>query len=251
MTEVANQERATSVPLGADTSPLVLWAYEARQAAQIATSLAKTSFVPKTMQGKPEDVTAAILAGQELGLPPMASLRSMDIIQGVPALRAHAMRGLIQSKGHQIRLVESTATRCIMWGRRDGDEEWQKVSWTIDRAKQLGLTSKGEWTKQPQTMLVARATGEVCRLIAADVLHAVPYTVEELSGDLPEAIVGRARRNGQPRTAQRKAIAPPMLEDVEPDLDEPEKAEPTGDTPPEPDLNEEWPAVAEAPKGGA
>jgi len=162
------------------SSALILWAQEARQAAGIATSLAKTSFVPASLRGKPEDITAAILAGQELGLRPMASLRSMDIIQGTPALRAHAMRGLIQSHGHQVQLVESSEGHCVMRGRRKGEDEWQQVEWTIARADRLGLTGKSEWKKQPQTMLVARATGEICRLIASDVLHAMPYAAEEL-----------------------------------------------------------------------
>ena len=49
----------------------------------------------------------------------------------------------------------------------------------FERAGQLGLTSKDQWKKQPQTMLVARATGELCRLVAADALSAVPYAAEE------------------------------------------------------------------------
>lgn len=161
-------------------SPLVQWAYEARQAAQVAESLAKTSFVPQSLRGKPFDVAAAILAGQELGMPPMATLRSIDVIQGVPGLRAHAMRALVQSKGHEVELVESTPTTCVMRGRRKGAEAWQRVTWTFERARQLGLTNKDQWKKQPQTMLVARATGEVCRLIASDVLHGMPYNAEEL-----------------------------------------------------------------------
>lgn len=163
-------------------SALMVWAQEAQQAAQIANSLAKTSFVPASLRGKPADVTAAILAGQELGLQPMASLRSMDVIQGTPALRAHAMRGLVQSHGHEIELVESTDERCVMRGRRKGSDRWQTVEWDLGRAGKLGLLSKDQWKKQPKTMLIARATGEICRLVAADVLYAMPYAAEELDG---------------------------------------------------------------------
>lgn len=169
-------------------SALVKWAYEAREAAQIAVSLAKTQFVPASMQGKPHDITAAILAGHELGLRPMAALRSMDIIHGTPALRAHAMRGLLQSHGHKMRVVEASPTRVVMEGQRclalpgwqPTWDEPQTVEWTIERAADLGLTNKAEWKKQPQTMLIARATGELARLIAADVLFAMPYAAEEI-----------------------------------------------------------------------
>lgn len=183
MSEIAiRDDRDDLVPADAPSSALILWAHEARQAAQIATSLARTSFVPTSLRGKPEDITAAILAGQELGLRPMAALRSMDIIQGTPALRAHAMRGLLQSHGHSIQLVESTESVCRMRGRRAGEQEWQQVEWTIERATRMGLMSKDQWKKQPTAMLIARATGELCRLIASDVLHAMPYATEEFDG---------------------------------------------------------------------
>ncbi len=180
--EASQPSASIEPPPGADSSDLVLWAHEARQAAQIASSLANTSFVPASLRGKAADITAAILAGRELGLQPMASLRSIDVIQGTPALRAHAMRGLIQARGHQVQMVKSSAVLCEMRGRRAGDEDWQTVVWTIERANQLGLTSKEQWKKQPQTMLVARATGEICRLIASDVLHAMPYVTDEIDG---------------------------------------------------------------------
>jgi len=173
---------AGAAPVEAQDSALMVFARELQEAANIAASLARTAFVPATLRGKVEDLTAAILAGQELGLPVMATLRSIDVIQGTPGLRAHAMRGLVQSHGHSVQLVESTPDRCVMRGLRKGDEKWQEVTWTIPRAKQMGLTDKGEWKKQPQTMLVARATGEICRLIASDVLYAMPYAAEELDG---------------------------------------------------------------------
>jgi hypothetical protein len=203
-------------------SPLVQWAYEARQAAQIAASLAQTSFVPASLRGKPQDITAAILAGQELGLQPMASLRSMDVIQGTPALRAHAMRGLVQSRGHSVQVVESTTTKCVMRGRRHGEDEWQEVEWDLDRAAMLGLVGKSEWKKQPKTMLLARATGEVCRLIASDVLYAMPYAAEELDGppDGPAPVSGRV--TAAELLAQIPKADPPQE-------DTPETAEPETD----------------------
>ena len=163
-------------------SDLMQWVQDARQAALVAQSLAKTSFVPASLRGKPDDITAAILAGQELGMKPMATLKSIDVIQGTPALRAHAMRAIVQSHGHEIELVESTPELCRMRGRRRGAEAWQEVTWDLPRAELMQLTGKAEWKKQPQTMLVARATGEMCRLVASDVLHGMPYAAEELAG---------------------------------------------------------------------
>ena len=165
----------------AGTTALVAWAQEASLAYDMAQKLAATSFVPQSLRGKPGDIAAAILAGSELGLKPMATLKSIDIIQGTPALRAHAMRGIVQQQGHQIELVESRDDYCKMRGRRKGEDAWQTVEWNTARASLLGLLNKAEWKKQPKTMLVARATGELCRLIASDALHGMPYVSEELS----------------------------------------------------------------------
>lgn len=191
-TDIAIPEARTAAvyqPAPVDND-LMVWVNNAEKVEKIAAKLAATSFVPASLRGKPVEITAALLAGMELGLQPMAALRSMDVIQGTPALRAHAMRGLVQSKGHEIELVESTPDRCVMRGRRKGTETWQTVTWTIQRAAQLGLTSKDQWKKQPGTMLIARATGEICRLVAADALYAMPYAAEELrAADAGEAEV--------------------------------------------------------------
>lgn len=182
---VAATEPTNQMPVPAPTAgtnALMAWAQEADLAYQMATKLAATSFVPQTLRGKPGDIAAAILAGSELGMKPMATLKSIDVIQGTPALRAHAMRAVVQRQGHEIELVEADATHCVMRGRRKDSDTWQTVEWTIQRAAQMKLTDKGEWKKQPQNMLVARATGELCRLIASDALHGMAYVSEELGG---------------------------------------------------------------------
>lgn len=182
---VATTQPANTLPApapNAGTVALMAWAQEASLAYDMATKLAATSFVPQSLRGKPGDIAAAILAGSELGLKPMATLKSIDIIQGTPALRAHAMRGLLQSQGHKIELVESRDDYCRMRGQRKGETAWQEVEWDIPRARLLGLLNKDQWKKQPKAMLIARATGELSRLIASDALHGMPYVSEELEG---------------------------------------------------------------------
>lgn len=215
---------------------LVDWAAEARDAHGIAESLARTSFVPKAMQGHPEEVTAAILTGRELGLEPMAALRSINIIQGTPALTAAGMRGLAQSLGHQIWVEESTDTRAVVCGRRKGAAETERVIWSIDKARKAKLAGKDTWDKFPAAMLVARATTEVVRRIAADALMGMPYSTEELTDDgtPPEAAPAVAPERAtpapkppKPRTLKRNtaAIAPILIAaDPEPPA-EPEPAE--------------------------
>jgi hypothetical protein len=202
------------------------WAEDARQAAAVAQSLAPTPFVPNSLRSTSRDpdearrvtvgnITAAILTGQELGLTPMASLRSINIIQGTPAMTALALRGLVQSRGHEVRKVESSDTRCVYEGRRAGsDGPFERSVWTIDRARAMGLTGKDNWKRQPEAMLIARASSEVCRLIAADVLLGVPYSAEEIEDEATTAAV-EAPRKVQRARVQRLPAPPP-----EPDLDD-------------------------------
>lgn len=162
-------------------SSLEKWAREASAISGIANAIAGTSLAG-AYRGKRDEIVAVVLAGHELGLKPMTSLKSIDVIQGQPALRAHAMRGIVLQQGHEIELVESDDNHCVMRGRRKGAEAWQTVVWDTNRARQMGLLNKDQWKKQPKTMLIARATGEICRLIAADALHGMPYVAEELAG---------------------------------------------------------------------
>jgi hypothetical protein len=168
---------------GGPTSRLVEWAKEADAAYQLAQRLTTTTFCPESFRGKPADAAAAMLAGGALGLSPLAALGAFDVISGRAAARAITLRALVQSKGHEMVLVESTNTRCRMKGKRAGSNEWQTVTWTMDRARDLGLTGKKNWKEQPQAMLQARATSELARLIAADAILGIGggLTAEELS----------------------------------------------------------------------
>lgn len=222
------------------------WFAEAEAAAGIARQLADTPFVPDSLKrfaplprGAPREtprvldvdatvavVSAALLAGQELGFGPMASLRSMDIVRGVPALRANALRALVQHYGHDLIVIESTGTRAVVRGLRTGADP-QTSTWTLDRARQMGLypgKEDGQWRRQPQNMLVARASAEAARWIASDAILGMPYIAEELADEpyetgepvaaIEAAPVKRARRKtsaagGRVNGAQPPAALPP------------------------------------------
>ncbi|BCJ64119.1 hypothetical protein [Polymorphospora rubra] len=205
---------------------LAEWVAQAREVANIADMLCRTSFVPKAFQGKAAECAAAILAGQEMDMSPMASLRAIDVIEGKPGLTALGLRALVQSKGHEIWVHESTATRAIVKGRRRGSDKVESSTWTMDRAKHLA--GKDNWRKQPTAMLLARATAECARLIAADALLGMPYSTEELAdgADVPVSAVPDTTE-AKPTTARRTARrAQPKAEPApvpEPSLEDPEQ----------------------------
>lgn len=199
MTDVAVYE-------GPAANELEQWARDLTTAYQAARQLVTTSFVPATYKGKPEEAAAAIMTGQELGLSPLAALRSIDIIGGVPAMRAVALRALVQSVGHEIWVEESTATQAVVKGRRRGSDKVETSVWTIERARSLQLLGKDNWKKQPIAMLLARATSELVRLIAADVILGIPYSVEEVL-DMGELAAESGEKADAPRRAPAKTTA--------------------------------------------
>lgn len=221
---VAVQQQPANQPI---ESSLEKWAREASAISGIANAIAQTSLAG-AYRGKRDEIVAVVLAGHELGIKPMTSLKSIDVIQGQPALRAHAMRGIVLKQGHEIELVESDDQHCVMRGRRKGADAWQTVVWDLGRARQMGLLNKDQWKKQPKTMLIARATGEICRLIAADALHGMPYVAEELDGyvhgevvqqkQAPLSVAALTAPAPQP-TAEPAAVEPDDVMDVETDDD--------------------------------
>lgn len=173
------------------------------QVEQLSRVIAGTEFVPAGLRGKPAAVGAAILAGRELGIGPMTSLQHLHVIDGRPSMSAQLMRALVLAHGHSIRVVESTSTRCTMRGRRAGEDEWTDVTWTTDDARRAGIDGKPPWRKMPRAMLAARATGELCRLVFADVIGGMAYTVEEADDAEPADLDGREPARPV-RTIQRR-----------------------------------------------
>jgi hypothetical protein len=221
---------------------IVQWAESAEAAHKLAEVLCRTSFCPEQFREKPGECTAAILAGGEVGLSPMASMQAFDIIQGRAAARAITLRAVVQSFGHEVELVESTSARCRMRGRRRGAEAWQEITWTIERARNLGLTNKANWKNQPTAMLLARATGEIARLVAADAILGIGYAAEEL-----EDMVAEKPATG-PRKVQRQKVEPkaiPQATDTAEDDDLLGSGEPSPEPQAEPQRTAEQPATPE------
>jgi len=203
---------------------LVEWAEEARAAHALATSLCETPFAG-AYKGNPGGATAAILKGSEVGLTPVTSLGAFDLIQGTPAPKALTLRALVQSHGHRIWIEVSTEKECIAKAQRRGETVIHESRWTIARASAMGLTSKQNWKQQPGAMLAARATSEVCRLVAADVILGIGYSSEEILDAIPEPTTTVRRsepaktttaRRAQPAAAPEPDLEPPTLAADEP-----------------------------------
>jgi hypothetical protein len=211
-------ERPTEVQLAPTSAiaSLAHWAGEARAAHTLATSLCATSFVPEHFRGKPAEATAAILTGHELGLSPMASLRAIYVIKGTPGMYAKAMVAVVMSAGHNVWVEEQTDERVIVCGQRKGSDHIARTIWDRQRVTKAKLGSNAKYAETPQQMMVARGQAEICRQIAPDALHGIPYAVEELR-DLPGADSADDASDGRVTTAE---ILGELVDD-EPDDEQP------------------------------
>lgn len=198
---------------------LKVWAEQAQSAAIYAEAVCRTSMVPSAYKGKPEEATAAILAGAELGFSPMASLRAFDNISGTPAPKAMTLRAVVQAAGHEVVIEQSTNEQAVVSGRRKGTDTWQTSVWDVARAEQLAqFKSNPNYRTNRAQMLAARATAEVCRWIAADAIMGMPYAAEEIGDLAPPAPVAHRLTVAEldaPRThpADGRELAPGYMAD--------------------------------------
>ena len=137
--------------------------------------------------GTPQAVLSTMLLGRELGMPAMAALRSVHVIEGKHSLSADLMVALVLKSGmaEYFQLVESTDKACTFETKRKGAPQPQRLSFTIEDAKKADLLRPSrsgkptQWDKMPKQMLRARAKSELARLEYPDLLAGL-YTPEEL-----------------------------------------------------------------------
>lgn len=211
------------------------WVEIMAPAVDLAERIYRTEFVASGLRGSPEKVVACILAGHEVGIGPMQSLSKIYVVDGKPTMAAELMRALVLRAGHDIWVEESSNTRVTVCGRRAGREFVSKVTWTMDDARQAKLAGKQNWQQYPRAMLLARATSELARLMFADVLGGISYSIEELEdspGDTPPGAPEPAQATTtHTRKARARKALPTPTEPAEPAAAPPLPGETGYDTP--------------------
>lgn len=226
--EIAPLNEADIVPAGtgmantadsaAAVGQLMQHAQAMSAAYELASKLTNTALVPQMYQKKPDDATAAILYGAELGLNPIQSLQQIFVVQGKPAIYARTMVALLKTRGYLIETVESTDTSVTVRGTDPQTGIVEESTWTIERAKKAGYTSNKKYDTDPQAMLYAKAATEVARKIAPDVLLGIAHSREELELDAPvRATAERVKPKARGVDALEAALAPAA--EPEPELD--------------------------------
>jgi len=158
-------------------------------AIEIARRMAATSFVPRELRGKPDEVLACILTGREMGIGAMQALRQIHMIDGRPAFSAELMLSKMKQGGMRILDYEATDERAWIRAQRRDTGEIGEAEWTMEEARRvrtkergrdISLAEKSTFQNYPSDMLWARCVGRWKRRFAPDMLGGMSYTAEEV-----------------------------------------------------------------------
>jgi hypothetical protein len=133
-----------------------------------------------------------ILAGQELGFGPFASMVGVQIIKEKPVLGANLIATAIKRSGkYNYKIVKHDENECSIMFYEFFNGKWEEAGtsrFTIDDAKKAGVfATNANWTKYPRNQLFARAISNGQRWYAPDAFSgAVVYTPDEMGATVDE-----------------------------------------------------------------
>jgi len=139
--------------------------------------LSKSGFFADSRQSF--QAVVKVLAGQELGFGPVASMTGINIIKGRVTLSANLLAAAIKRSGrYTYRVVELSAQVCTLEFLEEG-KLTGKETFTMEDAKRAGLQGEN-WTKYPKNMLFARAISNGAKFYCPDIFGGPVYTPDEL-----------------------------------------------------------------------
>jgi hypothetical protein len=216
---------------------------------RFATAVSKSGLAPKGIE-TPEAIFVALEMGLEVGLPMMAALQNIAVINGRPAIWGDAQLAVVRSTGELALFEEwyeeagkrlarnpatfTDATTAVCRVQRQGYEP-AETAFSVSDAKRANLWGKaGPWSQYPARMLKHRARSFALRDQFGDALRGL-RTVEEVQDD---------------PVATARNVTPPMFAtpapEPEPTPEPAPVAEATQETAQPSDLDLKRQAIAEA-----
>ena len=179
------------------TRGIVIGQYD--ELVRFSQTVANSGLAPKGME-KPESVFVAVQMGLEVGLPPMAALQNIAVINGRPAIWGDAQLAVCRGTGEMEIFEEWYEVKgersprnpqqfgddvtAVCRVKREGGQEIESA-FSVADAKRANLWGKaGPWTQYPARMLRNRARSFALRDAFGDALKGFK-SVEEVR-DLPE-----------------------------------------------------------------
>ena len=130
-----------------------------------------------------QEAMAIMLLCQAENLHPAVAMRDYHVIQGRPALKADAMLARFQQAGGSVQWKDYTDEKVTgVFSHPAGGS--LEVSWTLAKAKSIGIANKDNWRNYPRAMLRARVASEGIRSVYPGCVVGV-YTPEEVQDFTP------------------------------------------------------------------
>lgn len=124
-----------------------------------------------------------ILAGQEMGISPMASMNGIHIIAGKPVVGAGLMAARVKSFGKYDYKVKQHDDKACSIEFFQGKESLGISTFTIDDAKKAGTKNLDKF---PRNMLFARAMSNGVKWYTPDIYEQPVYVPEEMVDIKPD-----------------------------------------------------------------
>jgi hypothetical protein len=164
------------------SEPIIRTMEDAEKAAR---AMSASGFFADSKQAS--QAVVKILAGQELGFGPFASMTGVNIIQNKPVLAANFMAAAIKRGGkYNYRILRLDDTGCELEFYEDGKPVGKSL-FDAEDAKKASLLDKDNWKKYPRNMFFARALSNGQKWYCPDIFNgATVYTPDELGATVNE-----------------------------------------------------------------
>lgn len=194
--EAAVVKQATIEP-GAMVGTLVYRDFQMMQT--VATAFALSGAF-KDATGMPAALVK-MMAGRELGLEPVAAMRSIYMFDGQVGIRAEVIAAKVRQLGYRYTPIQKDAKGCILEWRDPngklcgGTPEASRSSFTEEDAKRFKqggkpLADKDNYKNDPESMYFWRALTRGQRMFVPEATNGIAVSIEEIHDDTAAAPVG-------------------------------------------------------------
>lgn len=154
---------------------------------KIADALARSGLFKDARQAA--QAFAKIVAGDELGIGPVAAMQGFHVVDGRLSPGATLIAAMVRRSGRiRYAVEESTDEACRLRWHELVHGEWTPVGtsgFSMEDARRAGLAGRGPWKTYPSDMLFARALTRGARRFCPEVFAGQGiYTPEELGADV-------------------------------------------------------------------
>ena len=156
------------------------------QTARVANMLSKSSLVPASYQGNPQDCFIAVEMAARMNASPIFIMQNLYVVKGKPSWAGQACMAMINACGkfRNVRHVyvgeKGTDSRgCYVTAERIADGETVNgTEINMAMAKAEGWTSNPKWRNMPEQMLAYRAAAFFARIHCPEALMGLQTTEE-------------------------------------------------------------------------